>query len=84
MKTLTITAKVSIAKNGSYKNMPLKCSIGETPMQTLNNILSAMFEGRQWIDVSWEQNGKKFLVSRTRWFQSGHNFDAIVETFEIA
>jgi hypothetical protein len=79
-----ITAKVSIAKNGSYKNMPLKCDIGETPKQTLNNILEKMWEGRLWVAVSWHQDGKEFHIARTRWFQSGGNFDSIVEVFEIA
>jgi hypothetical protein len=84
VKTLKITANIAIAKNGSYKNMPLKCNKGETPECTFKNILAKMWEGRLWVDISWEQDGKKFDIARTRWFQSGHNFNAIVETFEIA
>jgi hypothetical protein len=77
-----ITAKVFISKNGSRKNMPLKCNIGETPKQTFNNILEKMWEGRLWVEVSWEQDGRQFSIARRRWFQSGCNFDTIVEIFE--
>jgi hypothetical protein len=84
MENQQITAKVRIAKNDSFRNMPLKCKIGETPECTLKNILSKMWEGRLWLSVSWEQDGKKFSVSKRAWFGSGCNFNSIVEIFEIS
>lgn len=86
--TIIATVRILSTKKGfesdMFRKMPLKCKVGETPKQTLNNILNIMVKSRRWVDVSWEQDGKRFFVARSNWFQSGHNFDAIVEIFELA
>jgi hypothetical protein len=83
MTVQEITVKVFISKNDGYRNIPLKCNLGETPKQTFNNILEKMGERRLWVWVSWEQDGRQFNIFKSRWFRSGCNFDTIVENFEI-
>jgi len=63
-----------------------KCHLGETPEETFMNAWKSLpkRQNKDWLSITWEQDGKEFEVDRVIFFDNRFDFDLTVEQTELA